>query len=142
MAIADAQSARTAPIGNDSQAALGPLRDHGDFHFAVAVLHVLEHRRKLAQRNFRVDEVAGADIAARNSLERLANEARRVVERRLDGDLRIVQRRRVKLHLRAARAAAKEIHRAAAAHHLQSPLPRDAASPQLRSPNRRRGRPR
>ena len=56
-------------------------------------------------------------------LERLADEARSVMERGLDGDFGIVQRRGVELHLRAARAAAKKIHRAAAAHHLHGPLP-------------------
>jgi len=64
-----------------------------------------------------------ARMSPGNGLERLANETRRVVERRLDGDLRIVQRRGVKLHLRAPRAAAEQIHRAAAADHLESPLP-------------------
>ena len=82
-----------------------------------------EHRGQLAQRNFGVDEVAGADFAARDGVERLADEARRVVERGLDGDLGIVQRRGVELHLRAPRAAAEQIDRAAAAHHLQGPLP-------------------
>ena len=68
--------------------------NHRDFHLAVAMLHVLEHRGKLAQRNFRVDEIARANFAARNGFQRLADEARRVVERGLDGDLGIVQRRR------------------------------------------------
>ena len=71
----------------------------------------------------RVDKVAGANIAARDGFQRLANKARRVVEGGLDGDLRIVQGRGIEMHLRAPRAAAKEIHRAAAADHLQRPFP-------------------
>src|SRR5712692_3404998 len=57
------------------------------------MLHVLKHPRQLTQGDFPVDEVAGADLAAGDGIECLADEVRCMVEGGLDGDLRVVQRR-------------------------------------------------
>src|SRR5712692_9418719 len=89
------------------------------------MLHVLKHPRQLTQGDFPVDEVAGADLAAGDGIECLADEARCMVEGGLDGDLRVVQRCGIELYQRAPGAAAEQVDRAAATHHLDGPLPSD-----------------
>ena len=55
----ECMAARGRPVAPAAGArAAQRLRNHRDFHLAVAILHVLEHRGQLAQRDFRVDEVA------------------------------------------------------------------------------------
>src|SRR5690349_21209366 len=87
------------------------------------MFHVLEHRGEVAQRYFRIDEIPGANLAAGDRLHGLANKTRRVMKSGLDRDFGIMQRRRIELDARALRAAAEEIHGAAAANHLHRPIP-------------------
>src|SRR5437879_11404273 len=109
------------------------LGDHRDFHFAISMLHVSEHRRKFAQRNFRIDEIPGANFAAGDGLHRLPNKTWGVMKCRLDGDLRIVQCRRIELDPGALRAAPEEIHCPAATDHPYGPRSEEHTS-ELQSP--------
>ena len=64
-----------------------------------------------------------------------------MVEARLARDFRIVQQIGIELDVSAAGRPAEEIHHAAAAQHLDRPVPCFAACPRLRSRYRRRGHP-
>ena len=58
-----------------------------------------KHARQFAQRHFTVHEIAGAHFAARDGVQRFADESRRMVKSGLDGDFGIVQRRRDRISL-------------------------------------------
>ena len=59
-----------------------------------------------------------------DQVERLPDVGRRVVEAGLAGDLGVVQQGGVQVDVAVVGAAAEEVHRAAAAHHVDGPLPR------------------
>jgi len=99
--------------------------DHCRLQFTVSIFHVLENMRELRKRNLASDEVMRANLPAHDRVQRLADELRRMMERRFDRDFRIVEGGRIDLHFSAARATAKQIHGTALAHHLERPLPRN-----------------
>ena len=70
-----------------------------------------------------VMRLLGFDFAPVNCIQRFPDVARRVVEIRFDRDFGIVNERAVERNVRAGRAAAKEIDRAAAADHAHGLLP-------------------
>src|SRR5579859_3555088 len=85
-------------------------RPDGQLNFAAAALHAFERLRQFVQGNFFADEILAKNVAATDSLESFANEARRVVERRNQLDLGIVYGRGVDGNVRAGGQAAEEIH--------------------------------
>src|SRR5712675_2721481 len=103
-----------------------PLRGswaNGELDFAAARFHFFEGVREVRQANLFGYEVVGQDIAAANGFESFANEARRVMERGDELDLRIVNGGRLDFHARSGGQATKEIHHAATADHGQGLLP-------------------
>src|SRR5579862_2407257 len=99
------------------------LGNYRGFQFIAAVFHLDKELRQIAQRNFVGDEDGGANIAARNQLESLANESWCVVKSGFDGDFGIVKLSGLQADFRTARAAAEHIDVAAFANHLESPFP-------------------
>src|SRR5579859_5038254 len=73
-------------------------RADGQLDFAAARLHAREGVGQISEANLFGDEVVGENIAATNSFHGLANEARRVVERRDELDLRVMNGRGFNLH--------------------------------------------
>src|SRR5579875_142871 len=84
---------------------------------------MMKHSGYLCERRLARDEVSGAHLAARDSVQSLANEPRCMVKAGFDGDLRIMQRRGIDLHFRPARASTKKLDSAALADHRKRPLP-------------------
>src|ERR1700738_4646441 len=99
-------------MGRSSAAPLHGSGADGELDFAAARFHFFEGVREILETNLLSDEVVREDVAAANGFERLANEARRVMERGDELDLRIVNRGRVDIHARAGGQAAEEIHNA------------------------------
>src|SRR5664280_75036 len=112
-----------------SSACLGTSMSRNDrgLDLATALYHHLEYLRQSRQRHFARDVVGALDLPLRDQRERLSYHLRRVMERRLQRDLRVVQPLGVELHLRPLRASAKEVHRAAFARHVCLLYTSDAA---------------
>src|SRR3977135_4450487 len=89
--------------------------NNGGLDVATAVQHVAQHVLQARQRSLSGDVVGGTNFFRRNQSEGATDGLGRVVKRRLQGDLRIMQAVGIKLNLSSARAAAEEIHRAALA---------------------------
>src|SRR5271163_2492148 len=98
-------------------------RADGQLNFAAAAFHALEGLRQVGQANFFGDKIVSHDVAAANGFERFANETRRVMKRRDQLDLGIVNGGGVNRDARARREAAEEVDYAAAANHCKSLLP-------------------
>src|ERR1700722_20910090 len=98
-------------------------RANGELDFAAAGFHALEGLRELVETDFFGNEVVGENVAAPNRFERFANEARRVMERRNNLDLGIVNFGRLDFDELAGGQAAEEIHHAATAKHRERLFP-------------------
>src|SRR6202047_3648772 len=100
-------------MGRSSAAPLHGSGADGELDFAAARFHFFEGVREILKANLLGDEVVGENVAAANGFERLAHEARRVMERGDELYLRIVNYGRLDLHARAGGQAAEEINHAA-----------------------------
>src|SRR5882724_530671 len=95
----------------------------GGLNLAAPVQHLLQNLFQLGKRRFPSNVIRALDVLVRDERKRLAHGLRRMVERTLDRDLRVMQAVGIQFHLGAAGASAKEVHYAAAAHHVHGPLP-------------------
>ena len=82
-----------------------------------------EHLLQAGERGFAGDVVGGADFFGGDQAEGAAHGFRRVVERGLQRDFRVVQAIGIELHFAAAGASAEEVYCAAFTDHLDGPLP-------------------
>ena len=84
---------------------------------------------RLSSGSSRLTKLARRDFAPPHHLERLPDVRRRVMETGLAGDLGVVQQRRIEGDSRVARAAAEEIHRAAAPQQAAPPVSQGSGLP-------------
>src|SRR6202451_868689 len=98
-------------------------RANGELDFAAARFHALEGLRKLIEANLFGNEVVGENVATTNRFERFADEARRVMERRNNLDLGIVNLGWLDFDELAGGPGTEEIHHAATANHRERLFP-------------------
>src|SRR6266849_8282373 len=116
------------PDGRDARRStydlpLVPGDDRG-LDIPVAVQHVAEHIVQTRKGRFAGNVVGATNFLLGNQTKGPAHRLRGVVESRFQSDFRVMQAVGVQLHLGSRSAPAEEIHRAALANHLHSPLPR------------------
>jgi len=88
------------------------------------VAHQVPHDfQQVGERFFLIDENRGGDVTRANQSERLPDVSRGVVEAGLAGDFGVVEQGRIQVHLALVGAAAEEVDGAAAADHVDGPLP-------------------
>ncbi len=98
-------------------------RDNGRLDVAVTIQHVLQHVLQTRQWRFPSDVVVALNFAFGDQGKCLADTFRRVMERCLERDFRIVQPLGIEFHFGAIRTTTKEIDGAAFADHINRPLP-------------------
>src|SRR5262249_50098469 len=95
----------------------------GGLDLAPTVQHLLQDLFQFGERRLAGHVIVALDFLLGNQSEGAAHRLRRVMERGLQGELRIMHAVGVKLHFGAGGAAAEEVDHAAAAHHVHRPLP-------------------
>src|SRR5580692_2522405 len=98
-------------------------RDDRGLDIAVAVQHVMENLLQPGKWRFAGNVIGRTNLLFGDQREGSAHSLRSVMESRFQRDLRIMQPVSVELHFGPAGATAKEIHRPAFAHHINSHLP-------------------
>src|SRR5207302_1749657 len=99
------------------------LREDRRLQVAVMAHQMAHHFQQVGQWLFAIHKIAGANVPVVNDVERFANIVRRVVKAGLTRNFRIVQQRRVQTDFALVRTPSEEVHRAAAAHHVNGPVP-------------------
>src|SRR4051794_26381430 len=97
--------------------------NYGGLDVAVTVQHVPQNLRQPGKRRLSGNVVIRADLLFGNKPERAANCFRRVMESRLQSDLRVMKAIGVELHFGAAGATTEKVYRSAFTHHVNGPLP-------------------
>src|SRR6476660_8380578 len=107
----DCGSARTNRITVFALAYNQPLhlRHYCDFELSISVQHVMEQIRQLAKRYFTCHEIGCGHFTASDCIEGFPYEPGRMVERGLDRDLRVMQKRRFDFHSRFTRTTTEQI---------------------------------
>ena len=127
-------SVREKLLPDEGFAAVHRSRNNRHLQVPVAMLHVPKETRKFTQRDLSRDEIGAPDVTACDCIECLANKTWRMVESGSNCDFRVVEKGGVQLHTAFSRATAEQVHRSAATHHPEGPLPRQGG------PNRLDGR--
>src|ERR1700743_3993805 len=89
---------------------VGRSRANGELDFAATGFHALEGLRQLIEANLFGDDIVGEGVAPANRFQRFADEAGRVMERRNNLNLRIVNFGRLDFDELTGRQGAEEIH--------------------------------
>src|SRR5438874_13089210 len=98
-------------------------RDNSRLDLAAAIYHFAQHFFQIGERSFAGHVIGTLDFVLCNECERLPHHLGRVVERRFESDLGVMQKLSIEFHLGTTGASAEEVNCAPFADHIYRPLP-------------------